>query len=263
MIWTGKIYSMQKWVLLLWGLIVIFGCDDKDQRTPGTDQGQEIVDHSIDWLGGNILDRAEISFDFRDQSLTYFNDHGSFRYTRVFPDTAGNTITDTLTNQDFIRYRNNQKLNLTEAQKTSLKAGVNSIIYFAFLPYKLNDPGVRKEYIGQVTIDERMYEKVKVSFPENEGTDAHNDLYYYYFDADDYSLDYLAYDFEENGGGIRFRSAYNVRKIDGLVIQDYINYMADPDSVNFAQIETYYNNEQLQELSRIELKNIEVNPITY
>ena len=255
---------MHKWISPLWGLtwILLFACGDNDQTITHADRSQEIVDQSIEWIGGQILDRAEISFDFRDQSLTYFNDQGSFRYTRIFRDTAGNTITDTLTNHDFIRYRNAQKLDLTEDEKSTLKGGVNSIIYFAFLPYKLNDPGVHKEYIGQVTIDGRMYEKVRVTFPENEGTDAHTDVYYYYFDPEDYSLDYLAYDFEENGGGIRFRSAYNVRNIDELIVQDYINYLADPDSVDFSQIETYYNNGQLEELSRVELKNIKVYPLT-
>lgn len=254
---------MHKWIVPLWSLMwmLLVACGDEDQAKPHADRSQEIVDQSIKWIGGQLLDRAEISFDFRDQSLTYFNDQGSFRYTRVFPDTAGNTITDTLTNRDFTRYRNSQKLELTEAEKSTLKGGVNSIIYFAFLPYKLNDPGVHKEYIGQVTIDERKYEKIRITFPENQGADAHTDIYYYYFDPEDYSLDYLAYDFEENGGGIRFRSAYNVRNIDGLTVQDYINYMADPDSINFSEIETYYNNDRLEELSRVELKNIRVNPL--
>lgn len=253
--------SNSTFALVVWIMMLALGCNNSDQVSGPGDQSQEIVNRAISAMGGEILDRALITFDFRDQSLSYYNDGGQFRYTRTFPDTAGNVITDTLTNEDFIRYRNGEKLDLSEEQKSSLKGGVNSIIYFAFLPYKLNDPGVRKEYLGSVAIAGKTYEKVKVDFPENEATDAYNDIYFYYFDPEDYSLDYLSYEFEEDGGGIRFRSAYNARKIDGLIVQDYINYMADPDSVDYARIETYFDQGLLRELSRIELKNIKIYPL--
>lgn len=236
----------------------LFSCggNNTKQSTVETGQGDEIVANAIRAMGGEILDRAEITFDFRDQSLSYYNFDGEFRYTRQFPDTAGNLITDTLTNDDFIRYKNGKKLHLTSHEKEALQGGVNSIIYFAFLPYRLHDPAVIKEYIEQVTIKGKTYEKVKVTFHQEGGGTDHEDVYYYYFDPADYSLDYLAYDFHVNEGGIRFRSGYNERTIKGVTVRDYINYSADPDSVDYSRIEDYYNNDVLKELSQIELKNI-------
>lgn len=234
-------------------------CTNQSTTEKGAfDSSIEIIDQAISAMGGNILDHAEINFDFRDQSLSYYNNNGQYRYTRVFPDTAGRTVTDTLTNEDFIRYIDGQKLELSDDRKETLQGGVNSIIYFAFLPYRLNDPSVISEYIDEVTIKGQSYDKIKVSFHNPEGDAAHNDVYYYYFDTGDADLEYLAYEFFEDGGGIRFRSAYNKRVIEGITIRDYINYGADPEVVDYSKIEEYYNNDELRELSRIELRNIEV-----
>lgn len=252
---------MHKPLLSIFALIIlgVSSCTDKSStNNPSDDRSIEIIDRSIRAMGGSILDHAEITFDFRDQSLSYYNDDGNYRYTRVFPDTAGRKITDTLTNRDFFRYIDGQKLKLSAERKASLQGGVNSIVYFAFLPYKLHDPGVIKEYVGQVTIKGTSYDKIKVRFHNPEDIAAHTDIYFYYFDPEDASLDYFAYKFLEDGGGIRFRVAYNERTIDGLTIRDYVNYMAEIDSVNFSQIEDSYNNDELKELSRIELRNVRV-----
>lgn len=221
-------------------------------------QANEIVANAIEAMGGHQLDHAEVTFDFRDQSLSYYNKDGQFQYTRTFPDTAGLIIRDTLTNADFIRYKDGQKLDLSSEEKEALKGGVNSIIYFAFLPYRLQDAAVIKEYVDQVNIKGKPYEKIRVSFEQEGGGTDHDDVYYYYFDPEDYSLDYLAYDFHVNDGGIRFRSSYNERTADGLTVRDYINYMANPDSVDYSRIEQYYNEDELEELSRVELKNVKV-----
>lgn len=245
---------------LIFLFIGIFACDNNssEQSNPKDDQAESIVAKALEAMGGHQLDHADLTFDFRDQSLSYHNKDGQFRYTRSFPDTSGHIIKDTLTNEDFIRYIDGQQLDLTVKEKEALQGGVNSIIYFAFLPYRLHDPAVIKEYIDQVNIKGKSYEKIKVTFQQEGGGSDHDDVYYYYFDSEDYSMDYLSYDFQVNNGGIRFRSGYNERTVQGITVRDYINYMVDPDSVDYSRIEEYYNDDQLQELSRIELKNVNV-----
>ncbi len=249
---------------MLFVILGLFSCGDNDakQSLSQDDRANEIITNSIRAMGGDILDHAEITFDFRDQSLSYYNNKGKYQFTRKFTDTAGLIIKDTLTNEDFIRYKDGKKLDLSSQEKSALQEGVNSIIYFAFLPYRLNDPAVIKEYIDQVSIKGKAYEKVKVTFQQHGGGADHNDVYYYYFDPEDYILDYLSYDFHVNDGGIRFRSGYNERTVKGVIIRDYINYMVDPDSVDYSRIEDYYNDDQMKELSRIELKNINVRDLS-
>lgn len=246
---------------LISSFLLIVACNNTPQQqsiSKNDGPAESIVAKAMEAMGGHKLDHAEVTFDFRDQSLSYYNKEGQFRYTRSFTDTSGLAIEDTLTNQDFTRYKDGQKLDLTAKEKETLKGGVNSIIYFAFLPYRLQDQAVVKEYIDQVNIKGKIYEKIKVSFQEEGGGTDHSDVYYYYFDTDDYSLDYLAYDFHVNDGGIRFRSGYNERTVQGITVRDYINYMVDPDSVDYSLIEQYFNDDQLNELSRIELKNVKV-----
>jgi len=68
-------------------------------------------------------------------------------------------------------------------------------------------------------------------------------------------VDYLAYSYHVNGGGVRFRSAYNSREVDGVRFQDYINYKHD-STTPVEEMDEYYLKGELKELSKIELRNI-------
>ncbi|GAA5222397.1 hypothetical protein GCM10025777_30280 [Membranihabitans marinus] len=209
-------------------------------------------------MNGSLLDRAHISFEFRGQQIQYHNDNGTFEYIRNFQDTSANLILDSLNNEGFSRYMNNEKLNLTSEEETSLAGGINSIIYFAFLPYALTDPAVNSSYIGEVNIKNKTYHKVQITFDQEGGGEDHDDVFLYFFDIEDYSLDYLAYSYHVHGGGIRFRAGYNERNANGLIYRDYINYKADPNTIDFDMIEEAYENGHLEELSKIEIENLTI-----
>jgi hypothetical protein len=71
-------------------------------------------------------------------------------------------------------------------------------------------------------------------------------------------MDYLAYSYLEEDRGSRFRVAYNPRRINGILFQDYENYKGPaPDSLEM--ILDLYKAEKLELLSKIELKAIAVN----
>jgi len=59
-----------------------------------------------------------------------------------------------------------------------------------------------------------------------------------------------------NKGGVRFRSAYNRRVIDGIIFQDFINYKAKIGTPLF-DLPSLYEKGELEELSRIETKDIQ------
>ena len=69
-------------------------------------------------------------------------------------------------------------------------------------------------------------------------------------------MDYLAYSFQVNGGGVRFREAYNPRTVGGIRFQDYVNYKHENKDFPVQQLDQAFLNKELKELSRIELKNI-------
>jgi len=74
-------------------------------------------------------------------------------------------------------------------------------------------------------------------------------------------IDYLAYNYIVNGGGVRFREAINSRKINDIVFQDYINYKPESKETPLNELDNLFENGQLKELSRIISEDITVSKI--
>ena len=65
----------------------------------------------------------------------------------------------------------------------------------------------------------------------------------------------MAYSYSVNDGGVRFRSAYNPRTIDGIRFQDYINWEA-PVGTPLKDLPALFEKDKLKELSRIETVDV-------
>ena len=140
---------------------------------------------------------------------------------------------------------------------------INSVHYFAYLPYGLNDPAVNKEFLGEMAIKGKDYYKVKVTFDQENGGDDFDDVYIYWFNKETFKPEYLAYEFHVNGGGLRFREAYNERYVNGIRFVDYNNYKSVSDSQSIYEIDSLFNKGELELLSKIELKDVVVSPGNY
>jgi len=132
---------------------------------------------------------------------------------------------------------------------------MNSVVYFAYLPLKLNDPAVKKEYAGKGEIDGRSLERVRVTFEKEGGGVDHEDVFMFWFDPNTNQMSHLAYYFHVNGGGARFREAVNVRRVGGVLFADYLNYSADLGQ-DLEQFESADNRQASGLLSKIELEKI-------
>lgn len=218
---------------------------------------QNIVDQAIKYSNLIALENAEASFVFRDKNYNYSMSNGKFVYTRTQIDSLGQTIVDSLSNQGITRMINNDPIELTEKQQKSYSSSINSVIYFAFLPFRLNDEAVIKEYVGLKEIRGASYHKIKVSFKQAGGGTDHEDIFYYWFDAIDFSLDYLAYSYATDEGGIRFREAFNSRLVNGMLVQDYKNYKPINEDAELATIDDAFMNDELILLSEIVLENMQ------
>jgi hypothetical protein len=166
-------------------------------------------------------------------------------------------VKDVLTNSGFTRTINGQIKKLPADRVEAFTASVNSVIYFALLPFGLNDPAVKKELLGTVTIKQIPYYKIKVGFKQEGGGTDFQDEFLYYINQKTSTMDYLAYTYATEGGGIRFRQGINPRKIQGILFQDYIN-LAPAGTIDFWQIEKLFEAGELKEFSRIELENLQV-----
>ncbi len=244
--------------LLLYAFLTILflGCQPKDEA-------QSIVDRSIAYHGGDDYNSFEMEFDFRTMHYIVQRDNGTYRYERIQKDSTGAEIRDIITNAEAYRTLNGERQNVPDSLMNKYKNSVNSVAYFLLLPQPLQDPAVHKEYLGEATIRGRVYDKVKVYFDEEGGGKDHDDVFVYWFDKEDSSIDYLAYLYHVDETGMRFREAYNPQRVGGILVQDYINF-APKDSTltvtdeNLISLDGLYQKDQLKELSRIENKNFKV-----
>lgn len=235
-------------------ILALFALACADASPP---TAQEVVDSAIAWQGGEILNNAEMTFDFRDRQFRVYRSDGMFEYERVYSDTLGRSVREVLSNDGLIREIDGQLVELDSAAYASAETSVNSVVYFAVLPLPLNDPGAIKRLLGVTDIDGRSYHELEVTFtPEGGGRD-YDDRFVYWIDAETGALDYLAYYYHVDEGGSRFREAFNLREIAGVKVADYYNYKAE--SIGIADIQRYeslYAAGRLELVSEVVLENV-------
>lgn len=233
---------------------LLVACNEKSKKTP---TAQEIVDRSIAASGGEHYRSSNIAFKFRD--IHYISEWKNKKRSLkriIVRDTA--RIVDVLYNNTFERSVNDSLIPVSDSLSNLYSNSVNSVHYFANLPYGLNDPAVNKEFLGEVEIHNRSYYKLKVTFDQEGGGDDFDDIYVYWFNKETYRPDYLAYEFHVDGGGIRFRAAYNERYINGIRFVDYENYEASPKEISVLKVDSLYEKGRLRLLSKIVLEEVEV-----
>jgi hypothetical protein len=231
---------------------VLFACQSEPDA-------QQIIDRAIARHGGERLEQSSLSFDFRKKHYDVSMENGIFRYESLLQDDTIGTVHDVLTNEGFVRNINEQEISLSEEDNTRFMNSLNSVVYFALLPYFLNDPAANKRLLGTTTIKDQPYYEIKVTFDAQGGGTDYDDEFIYWIHQEDYTMDYLAYTFHVNGGGNRFREAYNVREMDGIRLADYINYKSTVEDFALEDYEQLFEEGKVEELSRIELENVEVN----
>src|SRR5690606_22195341 len=111
------------------------------QACQPTSKAQRIIDKAIEAHGGEVYERAMISFDFREIHYKIMKTPSGFEYSREFRDSLGNVL-DILNNGGFSRSIDGKEIVLPEEREAAFTRSVNAVAYFAFLPYGLNDAAV-------------------------------------------------------------------------------------------------------------------------
>jgi hypothetical protein len=217
-------------------------------------KADSLVNEAIIAHGGDLYNKADYSFVFRGTKYRFKNDGNSFTYSSEVQKNDF-LIKDVLINDTFKRYINNNLQSLNKEDVAKYSEALNSVIYFATLPYKLQDTSVNKKFIEEITIKEKQYDVVGVTFGKDGGGKDFDDEFHYWINKQTRKIDYLAYGYHTNDGGIRFRSAFNIRVIDGLTFQDYINYEA-PLGTPLKDLPKLYVQGKLKELSQILTEDI-------
>ncbi|GAA5034541.1 hypothetical protein GCM10011506_29560 [Marivirga lumbricoides] len=220
---------------------------------PENESASDIINKSISYHGGPAYDTAQIKFEFRDKYYFLQHNNGLYTYKRLFSDSLGNKIVDALNNKGFQRQINEADTLLLAKDSAAFANSVNSVLYFALLPYGLDAPSVISERLADAEIKGNNYYTIKVTFQQEGGGTDYEDEFVYWFDQEDYSMDYLAYSYHTEGGGIRFREAVNPRKVNGIIFQDYNNYKAEKDT-RLETLAEKFSKGELELLSEIDLE---------
>ena len=254
---------MKKNILLILSIILLlFSCKSNKVGTASYQMrskqkmttAERVLSRAFDAHGGDKYDTAHYSFIFRKKKYTFHNENTNYTYT-VSYDRDGKKNIIELKNDGLTRKIDGKKIEISEKEYVSHLGSLNSVVYFATLPHKLYDPAVNKAYHGETTIKGKSYEVIEITFNQEGGGPDFEDEYYYWINKETNRVDYLAYNYLVNNGGVRFRTAYNPRMVNGILFQDYVNYKADVGTP-LASLPGLFEKDALKKLSVIETENV-------
>jgi hypothetical protein len=227
-----------------------------------------IVDRSIEHHGGAAYTASEVSLRLCSANgcfdLDVVTDGGRFTHTVEGED--GRRVR--ATNDTVEAWQGGVAKPVAPEDEARQRRFVSARVYFVFLPYRLNDPGVEKLDLGIVDWEGRPLHKVRVRFESRPAggdqgaeTGQTSDEYMYWFDPESGQVVYFAYDFVGDPSGLRFRRAIDYRRIGGILFFDQENIGLDGDGLDVGQVDPRFVAERLHPISRVELRDIEVRPL--
>ena len=213
-----------------------------------------IVNRAIEAHGGKLYNDADYSFEFRDKKYRFKNNGAAYTYYSEVQK-GDSLIKDVMSSDKFDRTINGTLQTLSKKDVDKYSEAINSVIYFATLPHKLKDASVNKEFVEETTIKGKKYDVIQVTFGQDGGGKDFDDEFHYWINKQTHKIDYLAYNYRTNDGGVRFRAAFNSRIIDGVTFQDYVNYEAHVKTA-LKDLPALYEQGKLKELSQILTENV-------
>lgn len=239
-------------IYLLLVLLIAYSCNTVKKDF----SAQEIIDKSIATAGVDKVANAIISFNFRDRTYISDRNNGLFSLQRITK--KDSIVKDILSNDGFKRYINDKPVQVLDSMSIKYSESINSVLYFATLPYGLNDAAVKKRLLNEVNIKGKEYYKVEITFNQEGGGVDFEDVFVYWVDKKGFKIDYLAYKFHVDGGGVRFREVTKETNVKAIRFANYNNYKPKDKAVNVSSLDEEFKKGSLMKLSEINLENIKV-----
>lgn len=228
--------------------------------SPSTVERLTIIDQSIAFHGGELYRRSRTELELCSGSgcyqLSVRVEGGLYEY-RVSGPTSKGQRRVRVDNDSIDWWQAGVEQPAAPEREVSLRDWAMSRIYFCFLPYRLNDPGVYKQDLGLDTWNGRALHKVKVTFGRGVGTDA-QDAYVYWLDPESGRIEQFAYSFVTGGPGLRFRRGFNYRRVGGLLFFDQENLGVEGPGLTVDQVDAAFVAERMRPVSTVELREISV-----
>jgi hypothetical protein len=245
-------------------MILAGGLPTGAQTDEGGDAPIEIVARAIEHHGGEIYRNSEVSLELCSGSgcyqLTVRTQGGLYRHQVRGPYRGRERVV--IADNDSVSVRlDGEPATVEPEARQAARNWATARIYFAFLPYRLNDPGVLQQDLGIEQWEGRRLHKVKVGFVAGSSTDA-DDEYLYWFDPETARLEQFAYSFSGRPGGLRFRRLSNYRRVGGVLFFDQSNLGVEAPDLGVDQIDPAFVRQRMRQVSEVELRDIKVRPLT-
>lgn len=237
--------------------LLLVGCSD-----PAPGPAEEAIQRSIETHGGEAFQTGVMEFDFRGDRFLLARHDDRFRQERVHVDPEGRVVREQMTNEGTRLLLDGREVTLDEEERAELELAVNSVIYFAFLPHRLRDPGVRAAHLGETRIRDEPYDVVEVTFDEAQGGEDWEDRFVYWIHSESGTLDWMAYRYERDDGGTRFRRAVNRREVGPLLVQDWENWDGGDRVSRLEDYPDLHAAGELELVSMVEMENLTWIPST-
>ena len=243
---------MAKYLLSLF-VLTFLSCAPFQEPSAGGLIEKTIAAHG--WQGKKP---ALISFDFRAHHYEILRDSKGIAFSRATLAPKDSLVDRWVNYKGFTRRRMGAPVAVTDSMQNVYAQSINSVVYFMQLPLGLQDPAVVASHEGTTDIGGQSYEVLKIGFKEQGGGEDFQDAFYYWIHAQDFTIDFMAYSYQTNGGGTRFRVAKNAQTKAGFRFQDYDNYKPEKHPTALDSLPYLWEAGQLEFLSAIESENMKL-----
>lgn len=231
-------------------LLALLAISCQPQNTEG------ILQKSAAFHGLEAFQNSNISYTFRGNRFSQKTNAQRFVFCKIEL-TGDTTITDTLDNAGFRRYINGAAVALADSTAGKKARSLNSVVYFASLPFRFLDAAVNAELLGIEEINDEELHKIEIHFSKNGGGEHHDDVFLAWISTENHRLVYVAYKYHTDGGGMRFRKAKTYHRIGGVTLISYENYKPTA-ATPLRAIGAAFSRGELKKLSDINLEKIAV-----
>lgn len=236
-----------------------WGC--KGTRTmvaaPTVDTARWAMRQVVAHYGGDLYYLHKLSFSSRERRYSASFDRSGYRYERR-ASMMDQQMVDVLDAQSFRRTVDGGPVSMAPSDREEAANTLHQVIFFAVLPHFLRDTAIIAQYLGRAELDGQAYYRVKLGFREASGGRSLSDEYIFWIDPRDFSLHYVAYSFERNGGGARFLHTIGTQVVQGILFNDYESFMDPNGNRDLLQLAKLFEAGQLQSVAKVELKDIAV-----
>lgn len=260
-----RILRTPRSALLLASLLAVPGALAAVDPAAETSEVLPVVAKAIEHHGGDLYESTESSFEIVSASGAFRvevrRDGGLYRHV-VEADTPEGLRRVTVTNDSVEVTVDGEPVQVPASREGRYRSHVDARVWFPFLPYGLAGDGVYLHDRGLVEWPvegggSRELREVKVTFQPGSSSGA-DDEYLFWFDPETGRLEQLAYSF---AGGLRFRRAFDFRRVGGLLFADHENYGVDGEGYRVDQVTPEFVAEEMEHVSTIRLRDVAVEPV--